>query len=137
MLTQLELDTIDALYPNRDHYFEFLWQLSDRVQEESEVGAAGLRFLCEIRQRPFTVTRKILWWCGWGEKGDPAAFLLTDAVRYYRNYIPLCLGLTTQHKFPTCSSAVTEFLTRWCALKPVTREKVTAEWTGKEVECGK
>lgn len=123
MLTELECKTLDSLYDNKELWFEFLWQISDRVQEEDEVAAEGIRFLCGIRQRP-TKLSSGYWWCvgNWGETARKAM----RQVLSYSCYLPREFDLYGYSE--SCSAALSKAISAWCNFSQQTRSRICSEW---------
>lgn len=131
IFSELETVTLNNLYPDPDSWWEYLYLLSDRVQEdEGEVVAEGVRFLCEIRQRPYMGKREVwygvCWWCA-SEKEDYQR-LRQDS---YRNYLPAELRLSVAHDFDTPTAALEAYLTNWTTLAPEVRAELWSTWVGE------
>lgn len=141
MLTEIEAKTIDALYDDAEAWWEYLWIASDGVQERSETAAEGLRWLCEIRQRPWRFLdykSPWHWWvtdtplsdCGHGD------YLPSEFASVCRNGdAETDFGLRSRNDqtgFDTASGAVAAFLRRWCELTDGERASLWATY-GKAV----
>lgn len=123
----LQLRTLSALCcsGDRDHFFEFLYQLSDAAAEVSEVAADGVRWLCVQRQWPWasefsTWSRKRpwQWWCN--HHDETVTRNRSDCPE--SNYLPVefasvCRGNVdwdTEVGFVTPADAVVALIDCWC-----------------------
>ncbi len=127
IFTDSERSTLELLYPNRDEWFEFFYLLSDRVQEQDELLADGMRFLCENKQRPFGSEKGKYWWLS--ARGKPFG-AETD---YYANYIPFEIEVVHFKESPDGILLVIEFLHKWAALSSDVRHRLWSEWGGVTV----
>lgn len=123
IFTPDEIATLEALYPDRDEWFMYLYLLSDRVQEEDEGCADGMRFLCAIRQRPFT----------WGKRSESLSGKYCMAgsckVRFkdqFQNKVPMEADPWGWHF--GVAKALSVFLYKWASLPADTRSKLWREW---------
>lgn len=121
-----EIQTLTALHPRRDEFLMYLYLLSDRVQEEDETAAEGIRFLCQIGAQPFVGRGGGSWFA--------AAANASDALKYnieneeFRNYVPPDLDPdNTIHG--SVGKCLETTIGHWTALTPDRRAELWEEWT--------
>jgi hypothetical protein len=126
-----EVSTLEALYPDKESWFQFFYILSDRVQEEDESMADGMRFLCASRQRPYFWTHDDrYWWCC-----IQLSSLETDSgpnshrSKFENHLPPVAFGLehwNTGHG--SLQEALETFLLKWSSLPLNVRFRLWSEW---------
>lgn len=149
-LTQLETDTLTALYDDADNWWFFLWCLSDRIAEEDEDAARFVRWLCGVRQRPMmtpvhppTVEHDYFigtsgYWHWWTSSTDKWA-LQWAVEESAKNYLPtlfasVCLGYPVagvacaEIDYPTAVAALVAACDCWKTLTETQKAEIERVW---------
>ena len=127
-----ERAVLESLYPEREQWWEYLYLLSDRVQEdEGEVPANGVRFLCLIRQRPtkFIYTNNSHWWSNDEEDEElDHTGVGNHLPKEFRE-----IGYPEDADYPTVTDALEAFIAKWSSLDQPTRDRLWEEFAPAEV----